>query len=232
MLECKLLMAECKAYEAVNINDFSQQYQLVVKMANGLGLEMRGKAVANSEWRIYQQLIKNKDSNRNYIENTHLRKALTESNRTEGTQFINKMEKADLNKHDVLKLCKSLLNKVTNMKNETVKYIKLDGEKKEDKCCLIISKAGWTNLTSLDLRKTISYVGNNNISNVGCGHLSKAVWKNLTSLDLRKTISYVGNNNISNDGCGHLSKAVWKNLTSLDLRKTISYIGNNKIENS
>ena len=67
-------------------------------MAKALGLEMRGKTVANSEWRIYQQLMKKGGQNkeeRKYIEENHLRKALTESNRTEGTQFIKKMEKAD-----------------------------------------------------------------------------------------------------------------------------------------
>ena len=67
-------------------------------MAKALGLEMRGKTVANSEWRIYQQLMKKGGQyieERKYIEENHLRKALTESNRTEGTQFIKKMEKAD-----------------------------------------------------------------------------------------------------------------------------------------
>lgn len=63
-------------------------------MAKALGLEMRGKTVANSEWRIYQQLMKSKGESKEeleYIEQNHLRKALTESNRTEGNQFIKKM---------------------------------------------------------------------------------------------------------------------------------------------
>ena len=60
---------------------------------------MRGKTVANSEWRIYQQLLEKKGMSKEedvkYIEQNHLRKALIESNRSEGQKFIDKMLKAD-----------------------------------------------------------------------------------------------------------------------------------------
>jgi hypothetical protein len=74
-------------------------------MSKTLGLEMRGKTVANSEWRIYQRLWEKKGLSKTelkYIEQTHLRKALTESNRIEVSQFIKKMLEADGKKHDVL----------------------------------------------------------------------------------------------------------------------------------
>jgi hypothetical protein len=64
------------------------------------------------------------------------------------------MVEAERRGHDVLKLCKFLLIKVPYMKNETVVYAKIERDSKGDTCCKIISKAGWTNITSLNLRKT------------------------------------------------------------------------------
>ena len=58
----------------------------MVKKSEALGIELKGVAVANAEWRIYKKLW-NKDLNadeKNYIEKTHLNKALTESSRSEG----------------------------------------------------------------------------------------------------------------------------------------------------
>ena len=48
-LECELLLAECQAYQTKTIKEFKDSYKKeVVEKAKALGLEMRGKTVANS----------------------------------------------------------------------------------------------------------------------------------------------------------------------------------------
>ena len=51
-LQCSLLLAECKA-NTCDLNHFKEYYaKNVMKKAEALGVELRGAAVANSEWRI------------------------------------------------------------------------------------------------------------------------------------------------------------------------------------
>lgn len=58
-LECELLLAEC-SISKLNVQYFFQYYSKEVEdKAKAVGLELRGKTVANSEWRIYQQLWNN-----------------------------------------------------------------------------------------------------------------------------------------------------------------------------
>ena len=58
----------------------------MVKKAEALGVELRGAAVAKSEWRIYRKLWNEKLSaeEKEYVIKTHLNKAMTESSRSEG----------------------------------------------------------------------------------------------------------------------------------------------------
>ena len=58
----------------------------MVKKAEALGVELRGVAVANSEWRIYRELWNEKLNvdEKEYVVKTHLHKAMTESSRSEG----------------------------------------------------------------------------------------------------------------------------------------------------
>ena len=85
-LQCELLLAECKA-NTCDLKEFKEYYaKNVVKKAEALGVELRGVAVANSEWRIYRKLW-NEELNaekRDYVVKTHLHKAMTESSRSEG----------------------------------------------------------------------------------------------------------------------------------------------------
>ena len=62
----------------------------MVKKAEALGAELRGAAVANSEWRIYQKLwTENLNAEeKEYVLKTHLHKAMTESSRSEGEGWI------------------------------------------------------------------------------------------------------------------------------------------------
>ena len=64
----------------------------MVKKTEALGAELRGMAVANSEWRIYRKLWSEKEKlskeEKDYVVNTHLHKALTESSRNEGEGWI------------------------------------------------------------------------------------------------------------------------------------------------
>ena len=77
-------MAECRAH-SYDFDKFKEYYaKHVVKKAEALGVELRGLAVANAEWRIHLKLW---DENRNaedkeYVRLTHLNKAMTESSRS------------------------------------------------------------------------------------------------------------------------------------------------------
>ena len=89
-LECELLLAECKANTG-NLKQFREYYaKNVVKKAEALGAELRGLAVARSEWRIYRKLWndKLKEEEKDYVLKTHLNKAMTESSRSEGEGWV------------------------------------------------------------------------------------------------------------------------------------------------
>ena len=89
-LLCELLLAECKA-STCNLNQFKEYYaKNVVKKSEALGVELRGAAVANSEWRIYRKLWNEKLSagEEEYVVKTHLYKAMTESSRSEGDLWV------------------------------------------------------------------------------------------------------------------------------------------------
>ena len=47
-----------------------------------------------------------------------------------------------------------------------------------------LNRAGWINLTHLNLGMNKFYQGRNNIGVDGCTHLSTSLWKNLTHLHL------------------------------------------------
>ena len=77
----------------------------MVKKAEALGVELKGKAVANSEWRIYLKLWSEKlnKEEREYVVKTHLHKAMTESSRSEGEGWIVKGVIAKQNGHQIPK---------------------------------------------------------------------------------------------------------------------------------
>ena len=96
-LQCQLLLAECKA-NTDDFNVFREFYaKNVVKKAEALGIELRGVAVANSEFRIYQKLWGTKPNaeEKEYLRKTHLNKAMLESSKSEGVEWFNKMVKIE-----------------------------------------------------------------------------------------------------------------------------------------
>lgn len=102
-LQCELLLAECKA----NTGDFyafREHYaKNVVKKAEALGIELRGGAVANSEFRIYQRLWNKgmRPEDQDYVLKTHLNKAILESSKSEGEEWLYKMVKLERKGHKV-----------------------------------------------------------------------------------------------------------------------------------
>ena len=83
-LLCELFLAECKA-NTDTFSEFRKYYaKNVVKKAEALGIELRGVAVANSEFRIYQKLWNQELSaeDQEYVLKTHLSKAITESSKS------------------------------------------------------------------------------------------------------------------------------------------------------
>ena len=117
-LQCELLLAECKA-NTCDLKEFKEYYaKNVVKKAEALGVELRGVAVANSEWRIYLKLwnealnVEEEKEEEDYEEEyyseemeyvvkTHLHKAMTESSRSEGEGWIVKGVVAKQNGHQI-----------------------------------------------------------------------------------------------------------------------------------
>ena len=75
----------------------------MVKKAEALGIELRGVAVANSEFRIYQKLWNQELSaeDQEYVLKTHLGKAITESSKSEGEELLYKLVKVDRKGHQV-----------------------------------------------------------------------------------------------------------------------------------
>ena len=75
----------------------------VLKKAEALGVELRGLAVANSEWRIYQKLWSEElnADDKEYVIKTHLHKAMTESSRSEGEGWIVKGVMVNWNGHQI-----------------------------------------------------------------------------------------------------------------------------------
>ena len=64
---------------------FKEWYEKnVVKKEEALGVELKGAAVANSQWRIYQKFMnKNMSTDeKEYVLKIHLNKAMTESSRS------------------------------------------------------------------------------------------------------------------------------------------------------
>ena len=85
-LQCELLLAECKA-DTCDLKQFKEYHaKNVVRKAEALGVELRGVAVANSEWRIYRKIWNDwlEPEEKEYVVKTHLHKAMTESSRSEG----------------------------------------------------------------------------------------------------------------------------------------------------
>ena len=83
-LEGQLLLAEC--YSRSNkLQNFKEYYSKnVTEKGRAIGIEMKGLIVAKSEWRVYNYFWREDLSaeQKLYIEQTHLKKALTESSRT------------------------------------------------------------------------------------------------------------------------------------------------------
>ena len=75
----------------------------MVKKAEALGIELRGVAVANSEFRIYQKLWEKKPSaeEKELIVKTHLNKAMLESSKSEGEEWLYKMVKSERQGHHI-----------------------------------------------------------------------------------------------------------------------------------
>lgn len=84
-LECELLLSLCHAQKSKSVSEFKKFYfNNFVKQANAVGLELKGQIAADAEWKIYNFLY-NKGSSaedKKYVEDTHLKKALTESSRS------------------------------------------------------------------------------------------------------------------------------------------------------
>ena len=68
-----------------------------MKKAEALGIELRGVAVANSEFRIYQKVWDKGMSveDQEHVKKTHLSKAMTESSKSEGEECLYKMVKVE-----------------------------------------------------------------------------------------------------------------------------------------
>lgn len=104
-------MAECRAAEVKDIAQFSKYYSKEVEeKAKMVGIQLKGQTVANSEWRICQHFFgKAASQEQRKIVERHLRVSLTESSRSEGKQFIEKMVSAWKEGFDVYQPCKGLL---------------------------------------------------------------------------------------------------------------------------
>ena len=68
-----------------------------MKKAEALGIELKGVAVANSEFRIYLKVWGKGMSaeDQEYVKKTHLNKAMTESSKSEGEECLYKMVKVE-----------------------------------------------------------------------------------------------------------------------------------------